>query len=115
MTPKYFPNYTEQVSQLGRHQWPVPRSIELSKHFTVMHIPLDHLNVYKIYDDVSLREMIGHVMAVNNANLTFPIILDEDGEIMDGRHRVMKAIMNNSATIAAVKFETNPEPCLVLD
>jgi len=53
--------------------------------------------------------------AVNDADLTFPIILDEDGDIMDGRHRVMKAMLLGEESILAVRFDKNPSPCKIDD
>ena len=99
------------MSQLGKHHWSVARLIELSKGFKVMDVPLDHLNVYDKFENLSLREMVMHIKAVNNADLSFPIIMDEDGEIMDGRHRILKAMLVGAKTIKAVRFDENPSPC----
>lgn len=103
------------MSRIGRHSWSVPRLFELSRNLKVMTIPLDHLNIYQKYENLTLREMVGHMMSVNDADLTKPIILDEDGEIMDGRHRIMKALLLGKKTIRAVRFENNPSPCQVHD
>ena len=108
-----FVNYETQMSKLGKHHFSVARLVELSKDFKVMTIPLDHLNVYNKYSDLTLREMVMHINAINNADLKYPIILDEDGEIMDGRHRIMKAMLDGKKTIKAVRFDKNPEPCKV--
>ncbi len=104
-----------QMCQLGRHHWSVPRLFELSRNLPVIEIPLNHLNVYKVYESLTLREMVMHFKAVNNADLSKPIILDEDGEIMDGRHRLMKAMLLGDKTIKAVRFDENPPPCRVDD
>lgn len=104
-----------QVSQLGRHEWSVPRLFELSKGLPVMEIPLDHMNTYKVYEKVTLREMVMHMKAVNDADLSKPIILDEDGDIMDGRHRLMKAMLLGEKSIKAVRFDENPSPDRVAD
>lgn len=80
-----------------------------------MIIPLDHLNIYNLYEKLTLREMVSHMMAVNDADLSKPIILDEDGELMDGRHRIMKALLLGKKTIKAVRFEKNPYPCQIHD
>lgn len=102
----------EQMAKLGKNSWSVPRLIKLSKDLPVMEIPLDHLNLYCVYDTVSLRDMVMHMNAVEEANLDFPIIIDEDGELMDGRHRLMKAMKEGLETIKAVRFEENPRPCV---
>ena len=106
-----FVEYKEQMSKLGKHYWSVPRLIELSKDFEVMDIPLNHLNVYNNYSNLTLRDMAMHINAINDADLKYPIILDEDGEIMDGRHRIIKAMITEAKTIKAIRFDTNPEPC----
>lgn len=89
--------------------------LELSKDLPVMEVPLNHLNVWHSYDKLTLRDMVMHMKAVNAADLNYPIIIDEDGELMDGRHRLMKAMLNGVDTVKVVKFEENPSPCQVKD
>lgn len=103
----------EQIAQLGKSHWSVLRLFELSKDLKVMNIPLDHLNVSDYYQELNLRAMVTHMNAVNEADLDYPIILDEDGEILDGRHRIMKALLIGAKTIKAVRFDVNPSPCRV--
>jgi hypothetical protein len=100
-----------QECQLGDHIWSIARLITLTKDLPVMEIPLNHLNVYYTYKNLRLRSMVMHMNAVNNADLKYPIILDEDGELMDGRHRIMKAMLEGKDTIKAVRFDANPTPC----
>lgn len=102
-----------QVCTLGNCSWSVARLLELARDLPVMEIPLDHLNVYFTYDKLTAREMVMHMQAVNSADLEHPIILDEDGEIMDGRHRLMKAMLTGAKTVKAVRFDENPSPCRV--
>ena len=114
MKIKKFCDCYEQMAKLGKLQWSVPRLFELSKKLPVMTIPLEHINIYHKYDDLTLRDLVGHMKSVQAADLKYPIILDEDGEIMDGRHRLMKALLEGKKTIQAVRFEENPEPCSVV-
>jgi len=100
-----------QMSHIGYHRWSVARLFTLAKDLPVMEIPINHLNVWYKYEKLTLREMVMHFKAVQDADLSYPIILDEDGEIMDGRHRVMKAILEGQETIKAVRFDENPSPC----
>ena len=104
-----------QMCQIGRHHWSVPRLFELVREMPVMDILIDHLYIYYTYDKLTLREMVSHLKAVNEADLSFPIILDEDGDLMDGRHRIMKALLNGEKSIKAVRFNKNPTPCKVTD
>ena len=100
-----------QLGWLGDKAWSVARLIELTKDFEVMEIPLSFINMSNQYSKMSLRELAGHAKAIQQADLSYPIILSEDGEIMDGRHRLMKALIDGVDTIKAVRFETNPVPC----
>ena len=101
----------DQYCTIGRHTWSVARLFELSRGLPVMDVPLDHLQLYYTYSKLTLREMAMHINAVNAADLDTPIILDEDGELMDGRHRLIKAMILGCKTIKAVRFDENPSPC----
>lgn len=111
MIIKPFINYKEQECSIGKNRWNVLRLIALSKDLEVMTIPIKHLNILQVYDNLTLKDFVGHIISVNNADLDYPIILDENGEIMDGRHRIMKALLNGIDCIKAVRFDENPKPC----
>lgn len=105
----------DQMCSIGRHSWSVPRLFELARSLPVMDVPLNHMHLYYTYEKLTIRELVMHMKAVHDADLDCPIILDEDGEIMDGRHRLMKAMLTGAETIKAVRFDENPSPCRVSD
>ena len=45
-----------------------------------------------------------------DADLAFPVILSSDGRIMDGMHRVCKALLHGHTHITAVRFAADPPP-----
>jgi hypothetical protein len=47
------------------------------------------------------------------ADLSFPIILDSRGRVMDGMHRVCKALMEGRSHVPAVQFQHDPDPDFV--
>ena len=47
---------------------------------------------------------------INEADLSFPIILSATGEVMDGRHRIAKAALEGCDVIEAVQFAIDPPP-----
>ncbi len=104
-----------QSCKLGNSFWSVARLIFLSKDFEVFDAQINCMSLSYQYAELSLKELAGHVEAVNTADLSYPIILDEDGDIMDGRHRLMKALLNGDKTIKAVRFDNNPTPCRTED
>lgn len=95
----------------GNKSWSVARLIQLTKNFEIFQVPIAHLNIGDTIQDPTLRDLAGYFQAVKKSRLKYPIILDQDGHIMDGRHRIVKAIMKGKSTIKAVRFELNPEPC----
>jgi len=104
-----------QTSKLGDDIWSVARLIQLSKNFEVFDAQINCMSLSYRYPSLSLKELAGHIEAVNTADLSYPIILDEDGDIMDGRHRLMRALLNGDKTIKAVRFDCNPRPCRIED
>ena len=58
----------------------------------------------------NIKDFAGHMKRVMKADLKYPIILDDEGYIADGWHRVAKALLEDKPTIKAVRFDTNP-PC----
>jgi hypothetical protein len=53
---------------------------------------------------------VEHVKLMAEADLSFPIILSSSGVVMDGRHRVAKALRESRTDIEAVQFGEDPEP-----
>ena len=45
-----------------------------------------------------------------DCDFTFPIILSRDGRVMDGMHRVCKALLLGQRDIEAVRFTQDPAP-----
>ncbi len=61
-------------------------------------------------DEPTCRAIVEHVRLIQEADLALPIILSSDGRVMDGMHRVAKALLEGYETIEAVKFSQDPEP-----
>ena len=55
----------------------------------------------------------GSPRLINDADLDYSIILSSDGRVMDGLHRVLKALILGQSHIRAVRFLTDPEPDFV--
>ena len=102
----------ENRTKFGKDLWNAASLADRTKDFEVFTIPVRGLCIGgNVWDAVTTpRQMAEHVKRVNNANLDYPIILDEEGFIMDGWHRVTKALVEGVPTIKAVRFDKNPEP-----
>ena len=53
----------------------------------------------------SLKGFLDHCARVERADLSFPIIVNQQGEVLDGLHRLCKAFMNGERLIRAVRLE----------
>lgn len=58
----------------------------------------------------TVRRVVEHVRLVREVDPAFPIILGADGRVMDGMHRVARALLDGETTVRAVRFEVDPEP-----
>lgn len=58
----------------------------------------------------TVRKVADHCRRILEADLSYPIILNADGYLMDGGHRLSKALIQGAIRIKAVQFETMPEP-----
>lgn len=56
------------------------------------------------------RALLEHVRLIEEADLSYPIILSVSGAVMDGMHRVAKAMLEGRSEIEAVQFDEDPEP-----
>ncbi len=66
-------------------------------------------------DTPTPRNILNHMKRILEADLTYPIILNSDGLIMDGAHRACKAILLNLKTVKIVQFESPPTPSQIVD
>ena len=61
-------------------------------------------------DELTWRSIVEHTRLIRETDLSYPIILSSDGRVMDGMHRVAKALLEGHETIDAVQFSQDPEP-----
>lgn len=98
----------------GDDMWSVARLIDAAKHCDVFDMPLAGIDLdYRIWKDADMATLALHVKKVMDADLSKPIILDWNGCLADGRHRVIKALIEGRRTIKAVRLTSYMEPCRV--
>lgn len=95
--------------------WDVHHLLELTKNLTpktVLLADIQELNEAYWFPDQSptTQQIIEHVQLIQDADLSYPIILCAQGRVMDGMHRVAKASLLQHTEIFAVQFEQTPEP-----
>jgi hypothetical protein len=107
--------YFFRESSEGLLAWDVDRLVELSRHLPRKRVPLREIRELDqhCFDEEkrpTWRDMLEHMKLVDEADLSFPIILSATGEVMDGRHRILKAALQGRLDIDVLQFERDPEP-----
>ena len=109
--------YHFRPSERGLLAWDVDRLVALTENSPRFQVPLTAIReLDEPYwfssgnHDATCRAVVEHARFIAESDLGFPIILSADGRVMDGMHRVAKALLNGSTTIEAVRFEHDPEP-----
>lgn len=106
-----FVGHKNQVFSAGNKRWKVTSLIAKAQGLPVESMPLNHLNIYNLSPRItSMRNWVSHIKSVLAADLDCPIILGDDGYVMDGRHRIARALLEEKETIKFVRFEEDPSP-----
>lgn len=99
------------------HVWDVHKLIRASKHLPVVEVPLEDIAEidenwwYQQPGTVPTpRSMAQHMELVEQTDLSHPVILSAEGRLMDGMHRVVRALVEKRTHIRAVRFDKTPPP-----
>jgi len=97
--------------QFGNY-YSVAKLIDDTQHLQPFHMPLAGLDLCAcIWQNRNMLSLAYHCKRVMEADLTKPIIIAWDGSIADGRHRIIKALIEGNRTILAVRMTWHPVPC----
>jgi len=96
--------------------WDVHRLVELAKTLPTSEVSLSDIREldetfwFELNDDQpTCRRIAQHAKLINDTDLSYPIIMSSDGRVMDGMHRVCKALIEGRDTILAVRFDMDPK------
>lgn len=112
--------YGEHGNGVSRF-WNIERIWQLAESLPEVEMPIDQI---RGPDEVTwfgadhlptCRSIAQHCRRINDADLSYPVILTEDNRVFDGMHRIAKCIMLGHKTVRAKKFVTNPEPDQTLE
>jgi len=100
----------ENTYQHEDRVWIVANLVERAKNLPVFDLPLAAIHAgSSVWNPVSsaygLAQQMRRVLDVDTSH---PIILDQEGFIMDGWHRVTRALVEGKTTIKAVRFDVTP-------
>ncbi len=100
----------------GLEAWDVDRLISPSASLSTQEIPVDsiaEIDAVYWFDETTaptVRKVVEHLQLINDVDMSYPIIVGPDGRVMDGMHRIARAILERRATITAVRFAEIPDP-----
>ncbi len=102
----------EQSITVNEKRYNILSAVTLARDLEVKDLVIEDMYIaYGSPCDNSLRSFLEHVKMVDDADLSFPILLNQDGFVIDGRHRLSKAILNGDKTIKAKRFIKDPAAC----
>ena len=97
--------------------WDVDKLVKISEHYLPKEVMIESIDDidknfwFQGKDDVpSVREIAKHLEYAEKTSFKYPVILSSDGGVMDGMHRILKALMKGKETIKVVQFLEDPEP-----
>jgi len=91
----------------------VDRLVALAKHLQPQLVPvatIRELDEAYWSESMTPRNLAEHARLIAEADLAYAIILSSNGRVMDGMHRVLKALMQGEMDILAVRFAVDPPP-----
>ena len=101
----------------GFDAWDVDRLIALSRDLPVERVAIDSITEIDTsywFDGSAevptVRKVVEHCKLISDVDISYPIILGHDGRVMDGMHRVARALLDGRSEIEAVRFTTPLEP-----
>ena len=106
-------NYMDGTYSTGDgSQWSVARLIKLAEDFPVYEVPVFTFPTYNWpwEDEQTLDTFISHVNRVQSSDLDVPILISPSGGIIDGTHRLCKAVLEKRETVKVKYFKELPSP-----
>jgi len=96
--------------------WDVDRLIERTRGLAVEDVAVADIGeVDSVYwfdetERPTVRRVVDHFRLTREVDPSHPIILGPDGRVMDGMHRIARALLDGRPTVPAVRLPTLPEP-----
>lgn len=104
-------NETQTITVRNR-QYNVHEAIRLAADIPVREMDIADLNIqYPASCDNTLRSFVEHTIAVEQADTSYPVLMNENGYIIDGLHRLARLLVTGEKTIRFQRFESDPKSC----
>ena len=111
------PRHTHSTERNGkRYIWYTERLWELARDLPALDVDVDGFQEldrdcwFGRSRSPTIREVAAHCWRINEVDTRLPIIINDDGRLMDGGHRLARALLEGRRTVKAVRFTEMPEP-----
>lgn len=101
--------------QEGLDAWDVDRLILLSEGPPIEQVAIwsieeiDSIYWFDATERPTVRKIVEHVRLIQEVDISHPILLGPDGGVMDGMHRIARALLEGRDAIAARRLPELPE------
>lgn len=113
-------HHFSQIKGKERQYFLVERLWRITANMPIFEVEIEALrldeNIWfndRTWTEPTVRQVVRHMKLIESANLIYPVILGTSGNVMDGYHRIAKAMLLGHRTIDCVRFQTDPEPDVV--
>ncbi len=100
---------------LGDRAWRIETIWRAALDLPVQQVPIDAIE--EIDEDcwfdgrpATVRAVVDHARRIEDADLNVPVILASDGQVLDGMHRIAKAVLCGRTSVAAQRLTADPDP-----
>lgn len=96
--------------------WDVDRLVPLGQGLPLEEVSLDEISelddVYWFHDEhrATVRNVLAHTRLILDADTSYPILLGPDGRVIDGMHRIARALLSGAPTLTAARLPVMPPP-----
>lgn len=102
----------------GRGIWYIDRFWKMAESLPVEDLPIAEV---RVLDEVcwfserwgklpTCRAVIEHCKRIIDADMSYPVIVGPNGDILDGVHRIAKAMLAGETSVRAVRIRALPAP-----
>ena len=103
--------YDSEKCSINDDVWYVETLIKHASDLPVFDLDLSSLDLDVMpWELKSIFHYIDHFMQTNNCSLEYPVIMSPSGWVMNGWHRISKALIEGRQTVKAVRFKKLPTP-----
>ena len=101
-----------------KEYYDVPTLIQFAKDkkYVPFIVPLAAINMSILMWKIeNMNDIADHLNRVMETDISIPILIDDLGQVCDGWHRIMKAIMKGKESIQAIRLLDMPYPSKTVD